>query len=128
VSEYGFPKKSRLLNAEEYTAVFNGNQLKVANRYFLILALQRNDSGPRLGTVVAKKNVATAVHRNRIKRIIRDSFRHQQGLLLNLDLVVLVRKGTDKLQNKAVRENLSRLWLDLEKKINARASQQTNAR
>ena len=120
--EYGFPKKSRLLNAEDYTAVFDGNQAKVANRYFLILALHRKDSGPRLGTVVAKKNIATAVHRNRIKRIIRDSFRHQQGFLFNLDIVVLVRKGTDKLQNREIRENLSRLWQDLEKKVSSRAA------
>lgn len=117
MSGYGYPKKSRLLNAEEYTAVFNRNHFKVANRYFLILALQQKDCNPRLGTVVAKKNIATAVQRNRIKRIIRESFRHQQDSLANLDLVVLVRKGTDQLQNYEISDHLLRLWQDLGKKV-----------
>lgn len=116
MSGYGYPKNSRLLSAAEYTAVFNRNQFKVANRYFLILALQHKDSNPRLGTVVAKKNIATAVQRNRIKRIIRESFRHQQDTLANLDIVVLVRKGTDQLQNNEISNSLLRLWQDLGKK------------
>lgn len=117
MSEYGYPKNSRLLNAAEYTAVFNRNQFKVANRYFLILALQQEDCSPRLGTVIAKKNIATAVQRNRIKRIIRESFRHQKDSLANLDIVVLVRKGTDQLQNNEVSNHLLRLWQDLGKKV-----------
>lgn len=127
MSGYGYPKTSRLLTAEEYTAVFNRNQFKVANRYFLILALQQKDCNPRLGTVVAKKNIATAVQRNRIKRIIRESFRHQQGSLANLDLVVLVRKGAEQLQNNEVSNSLLRLWQDLGRKVSIRAAEQTNA-
>ena len=122
MSGFGYSKRSRLLNAEDYTAVFNRNQIKVANRYFLILALQRSDNDPRLGTVVAKKNIATAVQRNRIKRLIRESFRHQQSSLQNLDLVVLVRKGTDKLANAEISNSLKHLWQDLDKKVSARAT------
>jgi ribonuclease P protein component len=62
--------------------------------------------------VVAKKNIPTAVQRNRIKRLIRDSFRHQEPQAVNLDLVVLVRKGTDKLPNSAINTAIAKLWQD----------------
>ena len=116
MSEYSYPKKSRLLTAAEFTAVFNSNQYKVANRHFLILALQQPDKHSRLGTVVAKKNISKAVQRNRIKRLIRESFRHQQSTLTNFDLVVLVRKGADSLRNIEVSKSLARLWRDLQTK------------
>lgn len=116
MSEYGYPKKSRLLTADEFTAVFNSNQYKVANRHFLILALQQPEFNSRLGTVVAKKNISKAVQRNRIKRLIRESFRHQQPTLTNFDLVVLVRKGADSLRNIEISKSLSHLWRDLQNK------------
>ena len=44
----------------------------------------------RLGLVVTKKGNRTAVRRNRIKRIIRDRFRHRQSELEGYDLVIQV--------------------------------------
>ena len=44
----------------------------------------------RLGLVVTKKGNRTAVRRNRIKRIIRDRFRHCQSELEGYDLVIQV--------------------------------------
>ncbi len=46
----------------------------------------------RLGIVVAKKNVRLAVARNRLKRIVRESFRQQQDSLQGLDVVVIIKK------------------------------------
>ncbi len=112
----GFPKASRLLNASDFDAVFAKNQFKVANRYFLILALSKQISSARLGMVVAKKNIPLAVQRNRIRRLVRDSFRNNTKRLQQLDVVVLVKKGTDKLGNPEIRNSLEALWKDLEKK------------
>ena len=50
----------------------------------------------RVGIVVAKKNQKKAVHRNRIKRIIRECFRSKQQNLKGLDVVVIVRQGVEK--------------------------------
>lgn len=47
----------------------------------------------RLGIVVAKKNVKLAVARNRLKRIVRESFRLQQQSLHGLDIVVVIKKN-----------------------------------
>lgn len=111
----GFPKTSRLQNASEFEAVFSRNQFKVSNRYFLILALNA-DSNSRLGIVVAKKNIASAVQRNRMKRLIRESFRTSTRKPDKMDLIVLVRKGADKLSNSEILLNLNRLWQDLNSK------------
>lgn len=46
----------------------------------------------RLGIVVAKKNVRLAVARNRLKRIVRETFRQQQECLQGLDIVVVIKK------------------------------------
>jgi len=44
----------------------------------------------RLGLVVTKKGNPKAVRRNRLKRIIREQFRHQAATLPAVDLVVQV--------------------------------------
>lgn len=110
-----FPKSSRLLNASDYQAVFNQSRFKVSCRHFLILALPNNDPVSRLGIVVAKKNIARAVQRNRIKRLIREWFRHQQ-FETGLDLIVLVRRDTDRLVNSQLVQKLQALASDLNRK------------
>lgn len=112
----GFPKSSRLLNADDYQTVFNQSRYKVSCRNFLILATPNPGPASRLGLVVAKKNVNRAVQRNRIKRQIREWFRHTE-LKICLDLVVLVRRDTDKLPNHQLMQKLQILGSDLNRKL-----------
>lgn len=113
MAEFGFPKTSRLLDAADYKAVFSNAQFKVSCRHFLVLAIRNDRPNPRLGLVITKKNVSFAVQRNRIKRQLRDAFRHNTELLNKLDLVVLARKGADKLNNKQLKSTIGSLWQDL---------------
>ena len=62
---------------------------------------------PRLGLIVAKRGVAKAHERNRIKRVIRDYFRQQQQELAALDIVIQVMA---KLDNAELRVFLARLF------------------
>lgn len=64
----------------------------------------------RLGLVIAKKHVRHAVQRNRMKRLIRESFRHRQQSLRGLDVIVLARKGMDSLDNRQLRAQLEPQW------------------
>lgn len=66
----------------------------------------------RLGLVVAKRVIRQAVHRNRIKRVIRESFRVHQHLLVGLDLVVLVRSELSE-QNQVYDKCLKQQWKNL---------------
>ena len=118
-----FPKASRLLNAADYSAVFDRTHFKVSCRYFLILARFGSKANTRLGLIVAKKHISTAVQRNRVKRLIRTSFRSLDPLPHHLDLVVLVRKGADKIHNRQVFALLNTLWSDV-----ALKSQRTKSR
>ncbi|MFK7863401.1 MAG: ribonuclease P protein component [Pseudohongiellaceae bacterium] len=117
MADNGFKRSCRLLNASDYKNVFDKSQLKVSNKSFLVLACVNNQQEPRLGLVVAKKNVNKAVHRNRIKRNIRQSFRCNKDVLRNLDLVVLARKDADKLDGCAAAIQLDQLWKDLARKL-----------
>ncbi len=117
MAELGFPKTSRLLNAADYKAVFSNAQLKVSCRHFLVLANRNTRSSARLGLVIAKKNVALAVQRNRIKRQLRNTFRHNKELLNKLDVVVLARKDADKLTSKELIDTIDSLWQDLHAKM-----------
>lgn len=56
----------------------------------------------RLGIVVAKRNVRLAVARNKLKRLVRESFRQQQQRLNGLDIVVVIKKNFILDQNDAV--------------------------
>jgi ribonuclease P protein component len=128
VAEFGFPKTSRLLNAADYKAVFSNAQLKVSCRHFLVLANRNTRSRARLGLVIAKKNVALAVQRNRIKRQLRNTFRHKAELLDKLDLVVLARKGADTLDNKELKGAIDSLWQDLHAKMKRAAAKSQDDR
>jgi len=63
------------------------------NQFFSVFATQGGQQQPRLGIVVAKRYVRLAVERNKLKRVIRESFRHQQKQLAGLDVVVVVKKN-----------------------------------
>ncbi|MDX1491339.1 MAG: ribonuclease P protein component [Pseudohongiellaceae bacterium] len=116
MADLGFSKKLRLLSAADYQPVFKNARYKVSCQQILLLATDSNTSYPRLGLVIAKKNIAKAVARNRVKRIFRESFRHNQRLLPALDIVILARSGLGSLDNKLIRDKIERLWKDLSQK------------
>ncbi|MEY8215135.1 MAG: ribonuclease P protein component, partial [Colwellia sp.] len=64
----------------------------------------------RLGLAIAKKRVKLAVQRNRIKRIIRESFRLNQHELPPIDMVVMVKSGIDQLDNNVINQELAKVW------------------
>ncbi|MCY4044713.1 MAG: ribonuclease P protein component [Cellvibrionales bacterium] len=111
-----FPKDARLLASQDYKQVFDRVDIKVGNQYFLCLTRKNSFNHPRLGLVIAKKQVKLAVGRNKIKRIVRDSFRCHQGELPNLDIIFLSRNQIDTLDNQSLHQELEKLWKRLIKK------------
>ena len=65
----------------------------------------------RLGLIVPKKGNPKAVRRNRIKRIVRDSFRRHYARLPALDMVVQVY---GQIEDDRLHEVLERQWREIE--------------
>lgn len=108
VSE-GFPRRARLTRPSEYQRVFKG-RLKSSDAKLTVLATGNQLDYARLGLAISRKVARRAVDRNRIKRIIRDSFRHWAQRLGGLDIVVLGRRGIGDLTNSELRETLEHHW------------------
>ena len=118
---FGFSPSLRLLKSSEFKRVFDKAEVKVSDKNILILARKNELDIARLGLIIAKKNVRTAVSRNRIKRVIRETFRHSQHSLQGLDYVVLARKGLGELDNRQLHSLLDKQWLRAQKKSGARS-------
>lgn len=113
---FQFGKTLRLLQSSDYQSVFDQSRLKVSSPEILFLALPSQNNHPRLGLVIAKKNVRLAVQRNRIKRIVRETFRLQQNQLSGLDVIVLARRGLDKMDNHQLHDICNQLWSQLQRR------------
>ena len=115
--EQKFSREQRLLLPSDYKFVFN-QPIRSSDKLLTILAKKnRSSEHPRLGLAVAKKSVKTAVHRNRIKRLIREFFRLNQHKLACAEYVVLVRNGIDKMDNDVITQSLAKQFNYLRKKI-----------
>jgi len=86
-----------------------------ADSFFTILYIDSGQPTARLGLAIAKKRVRRAVDRNRIKRIVRESFRHSQLTLAGKDIVVLARETTARTDNARLFLSLQQHWQGLSK-------------
>jgi len=107
-----FRKDKRLLKASDFQQVFDLNTCKISHSKLLILAKLNEEKVSRLGLVVGKKNIPTAVGRNYIKRMARETFR-LMDFPLALDVIFLARKGADKLDHKEMNLLLQQSWCRL---------------
>ena len=112
-ADHRFGKARRLLNANDYSRVFDGAEARASHKHLLLLAKTNDEPGHRLGLVVAKKNVRLAVQRNRVKRIAREVFRQLPDSEPALDVILLARRGLDQLDNAELSSILQQQWQKL---------------
>lgn len=106
----------RMSQARDIKRVFESS-LRISNAYITIRARRRASETPRLALAIAKKHVSSAVKRNRIKRIVRESFRRNVVLLAMLDVVVISRPALAGIDNASLRQALDAEWPNLVEKI-----------
>ncbi len=108
-----FPRNHRLITKAEFKNIFDKSH-KVNQRYLLALFKPNQKPYARLGLVIGKKVANSAVARNRIKRVIRESFRLTQDKLSGLDIIVIGRHQCDTLNKMELRKGIDRLWENLQ--------------
>jgi ribonuclease P protein component len=122
-----FPRAARLLNPIEFKRVFKLNSVS-SDRYFRVLARPNEAPYCRLGMAVSRQIDKRAVGRNRIKRVVRESFRRffnrpttlpenslisadsYRGINSFVDLVVLPRRECATICNRQLFQSLEAHW------------------
>lgn len=105
-------KDYKLRESIEFQQVFKRNK-SLRDQHWLILYRPNNLGTARLGTVVTKKNVKKAVQRNRVKRIIRETFRKNREALGAIDIIVLARQGVSEKSNRELNTAINAQWKKL---------------
>ncbi len=107
-----FPRASRLTRPAEFKQVFANPHQRSSDCYFTLLGYFHSSSPPqlRLGLVVAKKRIAKAHDRNRVKRIVRESFRHLETTERSMDIVVIVKSAAAAVDNQTLFTVLRKHW------------------
>lgn len=96
--------------------MFDQAAFKIGDPQFLLLVRHNGLSHSRLGLVIAKKKVRRSVDRNRLKRTVRESFRHHQVDLPAADVIFMARQELLALPPEAFREALVQAWKRLRRK------------
>ena len=110
-----FPRPYRLTARRQFLAVY-GERLRVSAPSFTLHARRLEGPSCRLGLTVPKR-VGKAVRRNRIKRVVREVFRHHRVTLEPAyDLVVNARPGMDQRSHAEI----EREFLDAFRKLRRR--------
>lgn len=105
-----FPPQSRLLSSGDFQSVFKGTECRSSDKALTLLVRHNGLDHARLGLAISKRFIKTAVGRNRVKRLVRESFRQHQSLLSGLDIVVLNRDAAHKTNNPDLIKALKAHW------------------
>ena len=104
------------MGKDDFDEVFkNSNQNVSSENFRAFILITNNDL--RLGMILPKKNIKLAVHRNYLKRIIRnlsiDIFAESK-----VSLIVVSKKRILDFKKEKLRREIKTLFLNLTKKLN----------
>ena len=112
-----FSRELRLLTPEHFKRVF-AEPVRAASPQITLLACPNSLEHHRLGLAVPKKALKRAVWRNRVKRVVRESFRLNQASLPAIDIVVIAKGGVKEMDNEELFKLLEKLWRTLSRRCN----------
>jgi ribonuclease P protein component len=112
VANLSLPRTARLLARSDFAALRQRSD-RLTTRSFVAEYRESSLSTPRLGCAISRKVSKLAVVRNRIRRVIRESFRHHRQTLPNLNILLIARSSSAGQTNPALRADLQRIWQQL---------------
>lgn len=104
-----FVNSNRIVKPEDYRQIFKSSCRSVDDK-FLVIAKKNDLNMARLGLAISKKNISKAVSRNKVKRAIRESFRHHKNILKGVDVVVVAHRKQTTINNKIINKSLGAHW------------------
>lgn len=111
--DHGFRDEHRLRKTDEFSSVFTFRKV-LRGRHFDLLRRPNSSETARLGLVIAKKFVRSAVNRNLLRRIVRESFRLSRSSLPKCDIVVRVSVKMEHPDRHALRGEIDDLFARLQ--------------
>jgi ribonuclease P protein component len=93
----------------EFKRVYAGGK-RLGSEFFSVNAQANGATSARLGMSIAARILRRSVDRNRVRRLIRESFRVHQLSLPALDIVIGARAGVLAADNAQLRAALEKLW------------------
>jgi ribonuclease P protein component len=103
------PAQRRLRRKSDFDAAYAGGR-RLGDGFFGVTAFWNDKGWPRLGLAVAVRAAGGGVERNRIRRIIRESFRLHQHELPGVDLIVSARSRAKDAPPPELHASLVALW------------------
>lgn len=107
----GLPPAARLRRASDFAALRHAERWQ--GRHFLLRWRKASEGNVRLGLAVSRKVSKRAVERNRIKRVVRESFRAEREELSPLDILVIARASAAGTPNPVLFADLGLAWRKL---------------
>ena len=110
-----FKKKQRIFKPAIFQKVLKHPQFVYKQKNIIGLATNSEQllTNARLGIIAAKRKFPHAKDRNKIKRIVRESFRLNQNLLINLDIIIIARGSFTLDNSKDLFNQLDKIWQNL---------------
>lgn len=108
-SDKRFRPSDRIPKAADFEVVFAASE-RSTDALFTVLFRRSTSPQARLGLAIPKKRIREAVGRNRLRRLIRESFRASKDKLGGLDVVVIAREAARQAENSRVFASLQDHW------------------
>jgi len=103
------PARLRLRRKSEFDSAYARGR-RIGDGFFAVTVTLNQCGSARLGLAVAVRVAGGAVGRNRIRRIIRESFRLHQHELPAADLIVSARPAVAAASRRMLHASLAALW------------------
>lgn len=105
----GLPREARIRRAGDFAALRQASG-RLSGRCFSVRYRQNDAGQARLGLAISKRVSKRAVDRNRIKRLVRESFRRIRSQLPPFDFMVMAREQACDTPGAVLLTELDALW------------------